>query len=146
MAAHPDPDALASADLSPASARAIAAAFATLPAAAILSAALWAVAASCTTSAGLSWTGALIFAGLYPFSLSIQQWRGTWLEPRMKLGRFGVVTLSFALILLFGPGPVFMGASCTTGPTVLQSGLMVLSLGWITWAGLRCVDTGSPAR
>lgn len=144
MAAHPDPDLLASSDLTPASARAIAAAFATLPAAATLTVTLWAVAASCTSSAGLVRTGALIFAGLYPFSLSVQQWRGTWLEPRMKQGRFGIVATSFALIVLFGPGPVFMGASCTTGPTALQSGLMVLALGLITWTGLRCVETGSP--
>jgi len=148
MAAYPDPDESGIetpyADEAPHDGhRLIAAIIVTLPQMALLTATLWAVAAACTDVAGLTLASALIFAGLLPFSLSVQQWRGSWLEDRMKLGRLGLVALSFTLIVLFGPGPVFLGASCTTGPTVVQSGMMVAALGWITWAGLRCVDSGA---
>ncbi|MEL7099997.1 MAG: hypothetical protein AAGM84_14320 [Pseudomonadota bacterium] len=148
MAAYPDPDRSSAdtpfADEVPhAGHRLIAAILVTLPQMAILTATLWAVAAACTTPQGLIVASALIFAGLLPFSLSVQQWRGSWLEDRMKLGRLGLVALSFTLIVLFGPGPVFLGASCTTGPTVLQSGIMVAVLGAITWTGLRCIDSGA---
>lgn len=146
MAAYPDPTRSSAAEEPQAQHRVIAALIVTLPPAAMLTASLWAVAASCTGPAGLGGAAALILAGLFPFSLSVQQWRGTWLEERMKLGRLGIVALSFALIVLFGPGPVFLGASCTTGPSIVQSGVMVLALGWLTWAGLRCVETEGATR
>lgn len=120
--------------------RAFAACFATLPATILLSITLWTLAGSCASSMQAALSTLLIFAGLYPFSLSIQMGRGTWLERPMKLGRFTVLLTSFVAFVSFGPAPVFLGAACGSGPTLVQSGLLTLCMGWVTWAGLRAID------
>lgn len=120
--------------------RAFAACFATLPATILLTVTLWTLAGACATSLQATLATLLIFAGLYPFSFSVQHGRGTWIEPRMKLGRLGVLAGGFVTFVLFGPGPTFFGIACTSGPTVVQSGALIVAMGWTIWWALRVID------
>ncbi len=119
----------------------IAASITTLPATTVLAITLWTVADTCAGVAGFGWTAAMIFAGFFPFSLTKQLMPGTATAARMRLGQVALLSTFFALFVLFGPGPVFLGVPCGNGPTVLQSGLLVLSITWTSWWAMRAVAT-----
>lgn len=141
MSLHPRHEDFSNADQPHTGHRLAAAAFMTLPATSMLTATLWAVAGSCASGGAFAGTAAMIFAGLLPFALTTQLLPGTQTASRMRFGQLSLVAALFALFVLFGPGPVFLGVSCGTGPSILQSGLLVVTLGWTSWWAMRSIDT-----
>ena len=142
MSLHPDPEHVSAPELGEPTPghKLIAAVLTTLPATAMLTATLWAVAGACSGAAGFGWTALMIFAGMFPFSLTTHVLPGTPMAARMRFGKLALVSAFFALFVLFGPGPVFLGVSCSNGPSVLQSGLLVLSVGWASWWAMRAME------
>jgi hypothetical protein len=142
MSLHPDPEHVSSPELGAPTLghKLIAAVLTTLPATTILTATLWAVAGACSSATGFAWTAALIFAGFFPFSLTTIALPGTAMAARMRFGKLALVSLFFTLFVLFGPGPVFLGVPCGNGPSVLQSGGLVLSVAWASWWAMRAVE------
>lgn len=140
MSLHPRPQDFSHVDQPNTGHRLAAAAFMTLPATVMLTATLWAVAGTCASGGSFAGTAALIFAGFFPFSFTTQFLAGSKMARRMRFGQLSMVSAVFTLFVFFGPGPVFLGVSCGTGPNVLQSGLLVLTVGWISWWAMRSVD------
>ena len=143
MSLHPDPENFQTADAPHMGHRLIAAALTTLPATATLTATLWAVAGACASPATFTYTAAMIFAGFFPFSLTAIFLRGTSMAARMRFGQTSLLCAFFALFLIFGPGPTFLGIPCGNGPTILQSGLLVLSITWASWWAMRAAEDTS---
>ena len=141
MSLHPNPDQLFShGEVPHAGHRVIAAAITTLPAAVLLSTALWTLAETCASGAAFGYTALMIFAGFLPFNLTMQFMRGTGMAARMRFGQASIMSGLFALFVMFGPGPVFLGAPCGTGPSVLQSGLLAMAVCWASWCVMRAVN------